>query len=101
MLNLPTSFALAAASEPEPDEAPSNLPGTPLKIPIGQVHSFFGSSLSLQYEVSADKSASLQIFAWNGDGRTKGVLLTLNENEFGRLKQLIEKADEVFRGAQP
>jgi len=83
--------------QPQTDPFPSiNLKGAKVTIPLGRIQTY-GGSLNLECEVSSEKIVSLNVFAWDGDGRTNGVYLHLASNEFYQLKSLLTKADELFR----
>jgi hypothetical protein len=70
--------------------------GAEVKIPVGNIEATYGGSLLMECEVSAANAIKVTIFAWDGDGRTKGVFLRLPSNLFYELRELTCKADEVF-----
>ena len=56
--------------------------------------------MKFEAEVSHEVGVSITVFAWDGDGRTNGVLLRLNEEQFFELKDVVRKADELFAASR-
>ena len=67
-----------------------------LQVNLGSVQSLCGK-LSFSFVVRTSGDAHLQIYGSDpSDGRKSGVLLTLDENEYQKLKVLIEKTDQTI-----
>jgi hypothetical protein len=91
MILNPFDAVADSESAREPDPIPF---GT--RIPVGRIETALGSSLTFECELSTDGKIFLHIFAWDGDGRTKGVLLSLAGSEVPKVKTLLTEVDKVI-----
>lgn len=67
-----------------------------MEVSLGSVQSLCGK-LSFSFVVRSSGDAHLQIYGSDpSDGRKSGILLTLNESEYQKLKALIEKTDQTI-----
>jgi hypothetical protein len=67
-----------------------------LQLNLGCVESRWGK-LSFSFVVRSSGDAHLQIYGYDpSDLRKSGVLLNLNESEYQKLKELIEKTDQTI-----
>jgi hypothetical protein len=94
LTSVPTAPQVTAEPIPLTD-----LQGARLSVPLGRVEGR-GGSLNFECEASANGEMSLVVFAYDGDARTKGVLLHLTANAFYELKGIVDKASEIFRATR-
>jgi hypothetical protein len=67
-----------------------------IEVKLGSVQSLCGK-LSFAFIVRNSGDAHLQIYGSDpSDGRKAGILLTLNEGEYQKLKEMIEKTDRTI-----
>ena len=67
-----------------------------MQVSLGFVQSLCGK-LSFSFVIRNNGDAHLQIYGSDpSDGRKSGILLTLDETEYRKLKTLIEKTDQTI-----
>jgi hypothetical protein len=92
----PDAKAMAPAID---SVVPLNLEGATLKIPLGPLHTNYGS-LFFNCEVTAQRSTSMTMTAVDGDRRRSCVTIFFDSATFEQLKTIVAKIDEVFKSAR-